>query len=465
MAGDGTTPVVRTKVISHKEDPLLPLWLSREASNGSRFDASNSKEGVFEGMPGKSALKSAVLNLLGEAKEVALLSSFLFADPELESGIMDAARKGVRVYLLTASENRLKSERGQDSEQEMDKFEEHSALLRRLEGRILVRTGEDLHAKFIVTDPMSSVPRAILSTANFTTKAIGGNPEIGISLSGDQARDLARLFIYGFWHQAQHELMPAGRLLDVAANSVSHSYPRSLPYTASGSATLQKTLSMVFKEMEGEAWLSCYGFDKKHPIIRDILEALQRGVKMHVMSRPRAGGESAVKHTDALIDLVKAGAEVRAHPDLHAKALIWNHGKDTHGLVMTANLTSLGLDQGFEVGAVVNGERALALKELLQSWWSWMPYELRVDARVGNVKGKIRIWRPPVLQDAMVIKQAPEMYLGRLEARSQEEASSIQPSEFPSPKSNGQPIYYEEIPYRWEVSIKPGSDRTSKKGK
>ncbi|MDG6934423.1 MAG: hypothetical protein JRN68_06960, partial [Nitrososphaerota archaeon] len=163
MAEDGSTPVVRTKAISHKEDLLPTLWLSREASNGSRLDASNIKEGVFEGMPGKSALKSAVLDLLGEAKEVALLSSFLFADPKLESGIMDAAKKGVRVYLLTASENRLKSERGQDSEQEMDKFEEHSALLRRLEGKILVRTGEDLHAKFIVTDPMSSLPRAILS--------------------------------------------------------------------------------------------------------------------------------------------------------------------------------------------------------------------------------------------------------------------------------------------------------------
>ena len=465
MAEDGSTPVVRTKAISHKEDLLPTLWLSREASNGSRLDASNIKEGVFEGMPGKSALKSAVLDLLGEAKEVALLSSFLFADPKLESGIMDAAKKGVRVYLLTASENRLKSERGQDSEQEMDKFEEHSALLRRLEGKILVRTGEDLHAKFIVTDPMSSLPRAILSTANFTTKALGGNPEIGISLSGDQARDLARLFIYGFWHQAQHELMPAGRLLDVPASSVTHSYPLSLPYTASGSATLQKTLARVFKEMEGEAWLSCYGFDKTHPIMRDMLGALQRGVKMHVMSRPRAGGESAVKHTDALIDLVKAGAEVRAHPGLHAKALIWNHGKDTHGLVMTANLTSLGLDQGFEVGAAVNGERAIALKELLHSWWSWMPYELRVGARVGDVKGKIMIWRPPVLQDAMVIKQAPEMDLGLLEARSQEEASTMQPPQFPSPKSNGQMIYYEEIPYRWEVSIKPGSDRTSKKGK
>jgi hypothetical protein len=54
------------------------------------------------------------------------------------------------------------------------------------------------------------------------------------------------------------------------------------------------------------------------------------------------------------------------------------------------------------------------------------------------------------------------MYLGILEAGRQEEVSSIQPGKFPLPKSNGRAIYYQEIPYKWDVFVKTSSAQTAK---
>jgi cardiolipin synthase len=424
------------------------------------------REGVLEGTSGKSALKRAILETLGESKEVALLSSFLLADRELEKGLFEAASRGVRVYLLTASENRLRAERRADSEEETEMFEEHSALLRRLEGKCFVRTGEDLHAKFIVTDPRSTSPRGVLSTANFTTKALAGNPEIGVVLQGKEAKDLARMFVYGFWHQTQHELAPDGRLLDVRAESTAPRYPSFLPYTARDKPQLQSQLAQTFKEMDGEAWISCYGFEKTHSITKAIVEAVRRGVNLHIMTRPRGGGEAAVKHTDALIDFARSGAEIRSHPDLHAKAIVWTGTEGVCGLVMTANMASRGLDQGYEAGVLIDGKRALALREILQTWWDWMPWEFRVGSRVGNVKGEIKVWRSPAFQDGIVLVQAPEQSMDRVVVDSPEAVQSAQPARFPSPSDGGRLTFYHEVPYRWEVVVKePPIRKEQPKGK
>jgi cardiolipin synthase len=449
-------PTTRTgkEVVSHVDDPLPPLWLKRSLSNRPRKNASDPSQGVFEGRFGESPLKQTLLDRIARAREVLLLSTFLIADPELEAALMNAAQHGVRIYLMTASENRLKSERREDSENEPDRFEEHSRFLRRLAGRVLVRTGEDLHAKFIVADPNSRSTVALLSTANFTTKALAENPELGISLEEDEARDLARLFQCGFWHQAKHELIEDGPLLDIKPLGGPPPLPKALPYTALGKTPLREALVSAFAKAEDEIWFTCYGFEPDHQCTLVLLEAIKRGVRAHIMTRPREKGNAAVKHTDALIALAKAGAEVRGHFDLHGKALVWTQKGEVHGLVMTSNMTTLGLDQGFEAAAILHGSRAVAVRELLQNWWESMPWEFRATAHVGQVTGSAKLWRSPFLEDAAVSEEAPEQHLGRIYAKTPEEMGKAKPSSFPPLKASGKNTFYHRIPYLWEVVLR-----------
>ncbi|TOM07229.1 hypothetical protein CGH84_24310, partial [Vibrio parahaemolyticus] len=60
--------------------------------------------------------------------------------------------------------------------------------------------------------------------------------------------------------------------------------------------------------------------------------------------------------------MVEAGAKVFGFKWLHAKA-IWN--EHNHGMIMSANLQEHGLDTGFELGVLLNGDRAKQLKECL----------------------------------------------------------------------------------------------------
>lgn len=457
--------MTRSEVVSHAEDRLPPLWARRAAVAITKDNTSSRSGGIFEGHVGASPLKREILQQIESAKEVVLVSSFLLADPEVERVILRAAARGVRTYVLTASENRLRVERnrGSDSEEELDRFDEHSALLRRLEGRVLVRTGEDLHAKFVVVDPSSDRPSGVLSTANFTTKALAGNPEVGVGLDADAARDLARLFSCGFWYQSQHEWIGLGSLLPVVPRQGTPPLPKHHPYTALGRTELREALMEAITGAEGELTFACYGFDSSHPVAQELVKAAQKGLSVRIMTRPRDRGEAAVAHNRALVELGRAGASVRGHPDLHAKALLWKQGGKVHGLVMTANVTNRGLDTGYEAAVRVEGSTTQALANLLGAWWERMPWEFRVGASLGEVLGEVRLWRGMSLEDTRVEEEAPPQVLPRLTAKSVAEAETSRPSNFPPPRILGRPALYHKVPYTWDVVVKETPKRVAPK--
>ena len=116
--------VTRVEVLDFRNVELPPAVIER-----TRTTATMPRDGRVMAVDGERRALARILATIAAARTTIVAGAFLFSSPELESALMDAARRGVRVYLLVASENRLLKEPKADSEFDQDRFEEHKQLL------------------------------------------------------------------------------------------------------------------------------------------------------------------------------------------------------------------------------------------------------------------------------------------------------------------------------------------------
>jgi cardiolipin synthase len=336
-------------------------------------------EGVWRTGP-QARFRQALVEALDSAEEVALLSSFLLADDHLAQAMLRAAKRGVRVYVLTASERRIGKVVRDDESFEQRMADHHKKLLESLAGNVLLRSAEHIHAKFLIVDPQSPTgARAWLSTANFN-KALEESIELGVRLDAEGARALAACFQWAFWCEAERELRGARRLIEIRPNhpaSPSRPGGEAVFATLRDGTRLRERVVALIKAARREILVASYGLAADHVAVRELVEAAKRGVRVTVLTRPRPAVAGAVAV------LAAAGVSVVAHDKLHAKALV----ADGKALVMSANLEAKGLDQSFEVGTVVSDSIARGVEETLQEWAAAFPWVYRADARRGEHLG------------------------------------------------------------------------------
>lgn len=371
------TVLQREDVLDLTAEPLGAGWLRRRPTVAdSREDMA---AGVWRTGPGL-LWRNELTRALDQAVEVVLVCSFLLADEALADAMLRAAQRGVRVYVLTASDKRIGGQVREDDLFDQRMEAEHKRLLERLAGQVLLRCAEHIHAKFVVTDPQSvRQARAWLSTANFN-KALQDGVELGVVLVGQDAYDLAACFNWAFWCEAEHELQGPRRL-----GAIRRGHPAAPPRPESarvfatlcdGTALREQVLAMI-RGARGDILVSSYGLSAEHAAVAALAEAARRGVHVTVLTRPRPAVAAAV----AL--LAGAGATVLAHDKLHAKALV----VDGQALVMSANLEAHGLDGGFEAGALLPAGAARAVAATLLDWIETFPWAYRSDATRGEHLG------------------------------------------------------------------------------
>ncbi|WP_437960317.1 phosphatidylserine/phosphatidylglycerophosphate/cardiolipin synthase family protein [Sorangium sp. So ce119] len=379
-------------VEDRSSDVIEDIWAPTGAPSAARTPATGRIVQAEE----SGRLGRAVAEVVEAARDVVLVSSFLFADPATERALLDAARqRRVRVYLLVASEARLDKEVRADDAFGMKTVEEHKRLLDRLAGWVYVRSAEHFHAKFVIADPKSQ-PRGMLLTANFTREALTRNHELGIRLQPEEARALAGLFTWAFWESAQRELLEEGRLPPVTAPARVR-----LPDPADGivaTAGTRRDLRVAVLNLIAQAKRSLVvaTFGISDPEVVDLLEERARnGVAVTLLVRhPRAAMFETLRR------LARTGVEVLGVSAwLHAKAIVADGAR---GLVMTANLEEHGLDQGFEAGVQLAGDDAADLARVLASWRAEAPSRLRASARLGELRGTVQVMNGKGYRDLMV---------------------------------------------------------------
>lgn len=371
------SPLHREQTIDLTAEPLGPGWLRRRPTEAESREVVN--DGVWRTGP-QGRFRQALVEALDSAAEVALLSSFLLADDQLADAMLRAAKRGIRVYVLTASEQRIGKVVRDDETFEQRMADQHKKLLDSLAGNVLLRSAEHIHAKFLVVDPQSpSSARAWLSTSNFN-KALEDSVELGVRLDSEDARALAACFHWAFWCEAERELRGPRRLIEIRPN---HPAAPALPSGEAVVATLRDGTRLrdrvvaLIKDARIEILVASYGLTADHAAVRALIEAAKRGVRVTLLTRPRRAVAAGVA------ELASTGVSIVAHDKLHAKALF----VDGQALVMSANLEVQGLDQGFEVGAVVSASVARGVEATLREWAAAFPWVYRADAKRGEHLG------------------------------------------------------------------------------
>lgn len=370
-------PISREETLDLTQEALGPGWLRRFPTNPEAHEIAG--PGVWRTGP-QLLFRNELVAAMERAREVILLSSFLLADDALAQAMIQAAGRGVRVYVLTASEQRIGKALREDEVFEQRMVEQHKKLLENLAGKVLLRSAEHIHAKFLVVDPqLKRGGYAWLSTANFN-KALEDSVELGVMLNADGVRELAACFNWAFWSEAERELRGPNRLVEIKPN-----HPVVPPRPSYGAifatlrdgSVLREQLITLIRGAQKEILVASYGIAADHVAVCELAEAAKRGVQVTVLTRPRPAVAAGV----AL--LASVGAGIFAHDKLHAKALV----VDGKALVMSANLEAQGLDKGFEIGAMLPADTSRAVEKTLRNWVSSFPWIYRADATRGEHLG------------------------------------------------------------------------------
>lgn len=378
------------EIIDQRQRELPPTWALTRTTAAARGERGRA---VFESGRNRE-LANAVVSLLSRAREKVVMSTFLLADKAIEDAILQAAARGIRVYVLLASETRLGRE---ESEGEFDKrvLEQHKAMLRRLGGHALFRSAPHFHAKVVVIDPETG-PAGLLLTANLTTEALERNEELAVTLTAAEALEVTGYLKWAMWESAEHELVdPEDRFRATRPlGKVAHPEPgASVVATSAATNTVRSEALQLIDGARSRILVSSFGWDEDHDVVRRLCDRAREGLDVSVLARVRPSS------MPALLALAHAGATVLGFRWLHAKAIWTDSGQ---ALVMSANLQREGLDYGFELGVRLSDGRAQEVLERLDGWCRAAPWRLDPQPRLGTLSGAVMLWERGQLVDAEV---------------------------------------------------------------
>lgn len=394
----------RTETVSQIGRPLGMAWVPQPRS------VSKQSLGNNDLLPADASrrLEGALVKMIGAAQEMVVLCSFLLASNRLTDALEAAARRGVRVYMMLASEARLGQEREEDDFSK-DCREHHEEMLRRLAPHAMIRSAVHYHAKTVLIDPKHPNAQGWLLTANITDKALTRNEELGLRLTSEEVRSVFVELGHAFWERAEHRMSgtdfrPAKPLEAVEPPTAGLALVTSPPRRS-----IQDTALELIKESERRIIVSSFGWALDHPVTQALIARANVGVKVTVLARIRPAA------MPALAALAEAGAEVYGFKWLHAKA-IWTD-RD-RAMIMTANIERRGMEEGFELGLSLDGNRAESLRHILEGWAGTASAWLDTEAKVTQDMEKVTLWKDGDLKKDLEIPANRSVNLGTVTMRS-----------------------------------------------
>ncbi len=451
--------IKKEKVISFEDEILPPCWINKDLKQAYREnnyfeDTQISKNIWVSGNDEKllNELKASIDN----AKEMICITSYIFSEPEIKAGLLNASKRGVRVYMLTASNKHLKKQPDEDDDFNIRMYIEMDILFKELQGKIKIRTSENFHTKFLLIDPLNSEHRqGYLLTSNFDTKGIKGrkindvfrvNPEICINLSNDEIIGFFNQFCYGFWIESTEESKIDG-FLPIRTRLNKDYELKNIIFNSKEHHSLEKALIDLIAKNSGKMIICTYGITKNNEVYKKILSELKKGRDVVVLTRPRN------KNMPALIDLIKEGAVVYGHDDIHAKVILIEENGDVKGIMMTANIEDISFDTSFESGKILKDEEAKSFLKILNNWIKNFPLMLKNSQKLKNAVEEIRVWNS--LSEKIDIKRIVEE--GIIPIDINHKSKSIENYEdFEIPKEelkkpNEKQKLYKKIIYQYEI--------------
>lgn len=441
-----TNPWVRThtEVLDQRALPMPAAW---QGTRTQRLPTAEIGHSIHVS-GNQGALRAELIALLDRAVDMAVICSFLIADPVFEAALKATAERGVRVYVMVASEARLGREPAQ-GEFDQKTHAHHKAMLKALGKSVLFRTAAHFHAKVVLIDPYTR-PAGILLTANLTEGALTRNEELAVRLNPTQAAGIAGYLRWAMWQTAEHELLD-GHDFKAAkpVQGVQHpAPPAGIRATTAEHKGIAHHLLQALSNASSHIIVSSFGWDLQHPVVELLCQRAREGLKVTVLARVRPSS------MPALLALAESGAQVHGFKWLHAKAL-WTDAGDA--MVMSANLEPHGLDDSFELGALLDAHQAEELKQRLQHWQAVAPWRLLPAPLLGDLSGEVQLWRNGRLDPAQILAAA-EVNLGEVVAESAHRLEAPRPK-ISQPSQSNDPAH--QLTCNWTVTAPCSNPKAS----
>lgn len=348
--------------------PKTSNWKSTEEQNLS----------VIESGP-KQVLFHKIIEQIKQAEEMICLQSFLIQDTSIIDDLVKVSKRGVRVFILDAAETRLNTQAfPEDDNFIADSYKE--MINKKFRMNFVHRQAGNLHAKFILIDPKSNNANGILFTGNFNEKPFKENPEIGIKLNKKQTNELFKIFVYHFWEHTTHEqnetktfdtVKPANKFKEIKLKEMLCTSP------SKEMSNLKTALITSVDNAVESISFSTFGLDIQHELTQEILVKIKEGLDVTIFCRPRE--KTIINH---ISELQKHGAKVYCHPLIHAKSIVID---DKEAYVFTANFEQQGMDNGFEIGALLNKTQTKNLIHIHNNWKKDFPLTFHSQRSVKEI--------------------------------------------------------------------------------
>ena len=380
--------------------------------NDSRIHTSGSSGG----------LRTRIVQLIDSAQEHICVCSFLIADNVIEDALLSAVERGVRVYLLTSAEVKLKTSEGEDWGRDDEIRELHKKMLARMAGKVYLRSSGHFHAKYVLIDSN----RGVMTTCNLTTKALMENPELAVSLDATETEQVWKLFRYQFWEGSEKEMLQKGTLDGVESeNKFSEPVPdegvRCSNISGRRSSILDECLALIESATESID-VTSYGWGNKE-ITSALMSRVKEGVRVSVIGRNHRGG----KQTDYLQAFKEASCDVYGLPLIHAKSILIDaNSPNSKALVMSANIDEVSMGGSHELGICLNANDSNKLAPIIDGWKA-AALDLVLKSGHGEVDGHLSIFTEGDGWKDIIIENHTVTDYGSLLARSAELVEQTKP--------------------------------------
>ena len=334
---------------------------------------------------GYDKFRKMILQALRNAQETIMLCSFILSDKKIIEEIIKATEREVRCYLLFSTEAQLKKEYKIDkSNFDRESLELHIKMLDQLVGKALARTNEHLHAKYLLIDYGTVDQKGFFSTANFTYEALTRNQELGIILNNSEIVEFFDFFRLGFWRESSQELVRTKSWDNIRKEDINErtSYLRTR-ITTPVKQNLREEINSNLNANKGPVFVASYGFDENHEITKLISSKAQKNETV-ILTRPRE------KNIPTIKNFISNKVIILSYEYIHAKFVFAPQRK--FAIVMTANIEPRGMDEGYEIGVILDEQDLKELEQIVKYWLKQAPYKWIPSTSVQNLEeGLIKI--------------------------------------------------------------------------
>lgn len=322
----------------------------------------------------RKELTEKILGIIRSAKKYIKLSSFIMEDLQVVSELCEVAGSGELAVFVISNRNNKEGEEFKSTSPQREGVEgihSHQMFLQRLfYAGVHVRLLDNLHAKFIIADG----EEGLLMSANIAANSLAKNVETGISLSGNDMKDLEIIFdtMYNYADIVQFVKSDSSDIIKKSVrklpNEIFCNIKGNVKLTAiskyntnlseCNQMTLYDAIIKIIDEAQSFVYIVSWVFkDKRNTLFKlqkSIKNALKRGVKVTLFYNNSVSSFNKALQEQFIYQLGSKGCDAYSNDNNHSKCIL----SDKDGLLFTANIDGAnGLLEGFEVGCMMDKEQ------------------------------------------------------------------------------------------------------------